>query len=124
MPSLSLSQYAALLITVVAAGSPFCLSADDTIYTAVDLNPVPIKTPPPDYPSEMRRSGISGVVAVTIVIDENGVVVSANATKSSHPDFISPAVEAVKRWKFKPAKKDGAVVKMKVTVPIRFNVDE
>jgi periplasmic protein TonB len=97
---------------------------DETIYTKVDVNPVPVKTPPPEYPLTMKRDGVSGVVAVSIVIDETGAVVSATVTKSSHPDFEAPAVTAIKKWKFKPAQKNGAPVKMKVTVPLRFNVEE
>ena len=105
-----------------------CASAwgqtDETIHTKVDESPVPIKTPPPKFPETMRREGISGVVAVSIVIDEKGSVVTATISKASHIDFERPALEAVKAWKFKPAKKDGAVVKVRVTVPLRFNVDD
>jgi protein TonB len=49
---------------------------------------------------------------------------SSSVSKSSHPDFEKPALDAVKNWKFKPAKKDGNVVKVRVTVPLRFNVEE
>ena len=98
--------------------------ADETIYTKVDENPVPVKTPPPKFPESMRREGIAGVVAVSIVIDEKGSVIDSSISKSSHPDFERPALEAVKIWKFKPAKKDGSVVKVKVTVPLRFNLEE
>ncbi|MBK9991360.1 MAG: energy transducer TonB [Verrucomicrobia bacterium] len=103
---------------------PLHAKADDTVYTKVDVNPVPVKTPPPDYPLSMKRAGVSGVVAVSAIIDEKGAVMSATVAKSSHADFENSAVEAVKKWKFKPAQKDGAPVKMKVTVPIRFNLEE
>ena len=98
--------------------------ADETIYTKVDENPVPIKTPPPKYPESLKREGISGVVAVIIVIDEKGAIISSTVAKASNPDFERPALEAVKNWKFKPAKKDGVPVKVRVTVPLRFNVEE
>jgi protein TonB len=98
--------------------------ADDTVYTKVDENPVPVKTPPPKYPDSLKREGVSGVVAVQIIIDETGVVSSSSILKSSHPDFEKPALDAVRNWKFKPAKKDGAAVKVKVTVPLRFNVED
>lgn len=113
-----------LLLVFALALLPLLASADDTIYTKVDVNPVPVKTPPPDYPEAMKRQGISGVVAVSIVIDEKGTVVSASVAKSSQPDFETPALDAVKKWKFKPAQKDGAPVKMKVTIPIRFNLED
>ncbi len=98
--------------------------ADDTIYTKVDDNPVPIKTPPPKYPDSLKRDGISGVVAVILVIDEKGSIQEASISKSSHHDFEKPALDAVKNWKFKPATKDGNPVKVRVTVPLRFNVSD
>lgn len=113
-----------LLFAALLACFSLHLRADDTIYTKVDVNPVPVKTPPPDYPAGLKFKGVSGVVAVSIVIDEKGLVVSAAAVKSSHVEFESPALEAVKKWKFKPAQKDGVPVKMKVTVPIRFDLEE
>jgi protein TonB len=98
--------------------------ADDTIYTKVDENPVPLKTPPPRYPDSLRREGVAGVVAVTVVIDENGAIISSVVAKSSHPDFDKPALDAISKWKFKPGKKDGTPVKVKATLPLRFNLDE
>jgi len=107
--------------------SAFCASialADDTIYTKVDENPVPIKTPPPKYPDALKHDGITGVVALIIVIDEKGLIDSVSVAKSSHPEFEKPAMDAVKNWKFKPAKKDGNAVKVRVTIPLRFNIDD
>lgn len=119
---ISLSQFNAVLVTAIVALLPFRLSADDTVYTKVDVNPVPIKTPPPEYPTDARRMGLSGVVAVSIVIDEAGKITSAQVLKSSNPDFDASALAAVKKWTFKPGKKDGVAVKTKVTIPLRFDL--
>ena len=72
----------------------------------------------------MKRVGISGVVAVSIVIDEKGLVATAKVAKSSNAEFEASALAAIKKWTFKPAKKDGVPVKVKVTVPIRFDLEE
>jgi protein TonB len=120
----SLSQFTCLLVAAVLAFVPCRLSADETIYAKVDVNPVPTKTPPPKYPDEMKRAGVSGVVAVTIVIDEQGEVASAVVAKSTNPEFEAPALAAVKKWKFKPGKKDGVPVKVRVTIPLRFDLEE
>jgi protein TonB len=64
------------------------------------------------------------MVAVIATIDEKGVVTAATVSKSSHTDFEAPAVEAMKAWKFKPAKVAGNAVKVRVTVPMRFNVSD
>ena len=61
---------------------------------------------------------------VTCVIDEKGDVQDAAIEKSSNASFNPAALAAVKKWKFKPAKLDGAPVAKKVTIPLKFTVDE
>jgi protein TonB len=85
--------------------------------------PVPVRTVAPEYPSEMRREGINGVVMVKCTIDEQGNVLDPQVEKSSNTAFEKPAVEALLRWKFKPAKQDGAPVAIKVSIPIKFVAD-
>lgn len=120
----SLQRFLILTVVLGALGVSAWAQADETIYTKVDENPVPVKTPPPHYPDSLKREGISGVVAVVIVIDEKGAIISSSIAKSSNAEFERPALDAVKGWKFKPAKKDGNPVKVRVTIPLRFNVDE
>jgi periplasmic protein TonB len=116
------------LLPLFTLAALLCLSgsayADDTIYTKVDENPSPTLTPPPAYPEKMREQNITGVVAVSIVIDESGTVTSSSVVKSTNPEFEQPALDAIAKWKFKPGKKDGKAVKVKVTVPMRFNLKE
>jgi protein TonB len=82
--------------------------------------PVPVRTVPPEYPQELRRDGVSGLVMVKCTIDEQGNVVDPQVEKSSNPAFEKPAVDALKKWKFKPAKQDGTPVAIKVSIPIKF----
>lgn len=86
--------------------------------------PVPVRMVPPDYPQELRREGVAGVVMVTCTIDEKGDVQDPTIEKSSNPTFDKPALAAVRKWKFKPAKLDGAAVAKKVTIPLKFTIDE
>jgi periplasmic protein TonB len=82
--------------------------------------PVPVRTVAPDYPDELRREGVSGLVMVKCEIDAQGNVTGAEVEKSSNPAFEKPALAAVKKWKFKPAKQDGTAVAIKVSIPIKF----
>lgn len=82
--------------------------------------PVPVRTVAPDYPDELRREGVSGLVMVKCEIDAQGNVTTTEIEKSSNPAFEKPAVAAVKKWKFKPAKQDGNPVAIKVSIPIKF----
>jgi protein TonB len=112
------------LILVLGCCQHFYAQDAEGIYTKVDQNPTPLKTPEPKYPTALRREGVSGIVSVTCVIDENGKVISAKATKSTRSEFEQPALDAIHNWVFKPALKDGKPVKVRVTIPFRFNVDE
>ncbi len=86
--------------------------------------PVPVRMVPPDYPTELRREGVAGVVMISCTIDEKGDVQDPVIEKSSNATFDKPALAAIKKWKFKPAKLDGAAVAKKVTIPLKFTVDE
>ena len=88
-----------------------------------DTPPVPVRTPPPQYPPELKREGMAGIVTVAIVVDEKGVVTSASINKSTNPAFEEPSLDAVKRWKFKPATKDKQAIPSKVIVPLHFTVE-
>lgn len=86
--------------------------------------PVPVRTVAPDYPGALKRSGVSGLVTLSCLIDEKGDVQDVTLEKASEEAFIQPAIEAVKKWKFKPAKKDGVAVAIKVSIPVRFRISD
>lgn len=115
----TLTAIAAAALTLLVA-SP--LRADDG--AEFDSRPVPVKTPPPQYPTQLRREGVTGLVAIRVVIDESGNVTECTVTKSSHPEFEQPALAAIRNWKFRPASKGGTPVKSHFIVPIKFAVEE
>jgi protein TonB len=90
----------------------------------VDEAPVPIRTMAPDYPAELKRSNVQGVVSVTVVIDESGSVIASEVLKSTNAAFNQPAINALHKWKFKPAKLGDKSVKVKVTIPVKFTIGE
>ena len=102
------------LIVALGLGQVSLLAADGV------EPPVPVRTVPPDYPAEMRRAGTSGVVTVSILIDEKGNVQEPLVVKSSPEAFSQPAIEALAKWKFKPAKQAGEAIAMRVNIPIQF----
>ena len=104
-----------LMLSVVALGAENTAAAND-----FDERPVPVKAVPPVYPPEMLRAGTSGLVSVEVVIDESGNVAERTVIRSSRSEFEKPALDAVRRWKFKPARKSGAAVKARIVLPIQF----
>jgi len=87
---------------------------------AFDEAPVPVQAVQPVLSSELRSAGLSGMVSIKVTIDEKGNVTQATVAKSSNSQFEQPALEAVNRWKFRPAKKAGQPVVAQVMVPLRF----
>lgn len=77
-----------------------------------------IEKPAPPYPPLARAANMQGTVAVQIVIDEQGHVVSAKAT-SGPPLLMQAAVQAAYRARFTPTVLGGQPVK--VTGSITYN---
>lgn len=88
-----------------------------------DEPPMPSKTVAPVYPPELKKDKINGMVTMSIMVDEKGNVANAVVKKSTRPEFEQPAIDAVSKWKFEPAKKDGQPVAVQVVVPVKFSVN-
>ena len=110
-----------LLSFVVLLAAAVVSRAED--FEKPDNPPVPVRTPPPQYPAQLKRDGVSGMVVVNVVIDADGSVEEVEVRKSTNSEFDAPAVEAVKQWRFKPAKKDGNAIRSKVALPLKFSAD-
>ena len=86
--------------------------------------PVPVRTVPPKYPAKLKLDGVAGVVSINCVIDEKGNVTEPKVLKTSNEAFSDPALEALAKWKFKPAKRGGTAVSIKITIPIQFTLGD
>ena len=90
----------------------------------LDQQAQPTSQSRPNYPFEMRRAGIAGEVLVDFIVDPDGNVQNATATKSSQHEFEASAVQAVSKWKFKAGRKGGKNVATHMQVPIVFSLNE
>ena len=61
--------------------------------------PFPVATVEPPYPPKAISSG---VVMIEALVDERGNVTEATVIRSA-PPFDGPALEAARRWRFRPA---------------------
>lgn len=76
---------------------------------------------PPTYPAVARTARVTGVVKVEVVLDESGDV--ADVRNVAGPEMLKrAAIDAVKRWKFKPATRDGQPVKATGFVNFNFTL--
>ncbi len=79
--------------------------------------------PPPAYPDEAIRRGLEGVVMLKLFINANGNVVFVEVVNSSgHPSLDEAAVQALMKWKGKPATRLGAPIPSEEYLPIRFRL--
>jgi len=96
------------LYRLLAAGLAFILT-DTVLAQSKPEPPVPVRTVPPDYPREMQRDGVAGIVMVSCVIDEKGDVQEVAIEEASATNaFDPPALAAVKKWKFRSRPKSTA----------------
>jgi periplasmic protein TonB len=75
----------------------------------------------PVYPTVARNMRMTGVVKVDLVIDENGKVAEVQNT-SGPPMLQRAALDAVKKWKFKPFIRDGQATKATGFVSFNFSL--
>lgn len=75
--------------------------------------------PKPNYPLAARAVRAAGAVAVQVVIDETGGVISAQAV-SGHPLLQQASVAAARQAKFKPTLVSGSAVKVTGIIVYNF----
>ena len=107
----------------VLAFAAFALPATALADSRVEP-PVPVRTVAPNFPNDLHDKGISGVVVVNVLIDQQGNPQDLKVARSSNSEFEEPAMEALRKWKFKPAERDGSAVSIRVVIPIRFSADD
>ena len=88
----------------------------------LEKRPEPVSQVAPTYPSELRKARIEGSVMLTFVLTEEGRVEDPRVENSSRPEFEKPALDAIRRWRFRPGMKDGQAVRTYIRIPMRFRV--
>ncbi len=64
--------------------------------------------------------GITGEVVLMASVDSDGIVENVEIKTSTHSELEVAASEALAKWTFKPAVKDGAAVASKIIIPFLF----
>lgn len=108
------------------AGSitPVRLTGEVFAAAKVDLQPKPTFMAQPEYPSIFRSAAVEGEAVVELVVDAGGKVHEAKAVSFTHQEFEAAAVEAVRKWEFRPGQKSGRAVNTRVRIPIVFAIGE
>jgi len=90
----------------------------------VDVEPLPLLQFPPFYPLQAKFKGIEGSVTLMFIVNAGGSVEHIEVTHSKNGEyFIDSAIQAVKKWKFKPGQKQGKAVPVRVQLPLSFDIN-
>ncbi len=91
----------------------------------MDDQPKILKSVNPAYPPQALRSRKEGSVTVNALINEAGNVSDTGILKGLKDDMglEKAAADAVRKWKFQPAKKDGVNVKVWKPIVITFKAN-
>lgn len=106
---------------LMAGGSPG-VGLDAFDVAELEKRPELLAAVPPLYPPALRKAGVEGSVSVVFVLDEDGHVEDPRVERSSRTEFEKPALEALRKWRFRPGMKDGQPVRTFMRQPIRFTL--
>jgi len=85
--------------------------------------PVAISKVDPVYPEVARKARVSGIVIVECIIDKSGTVRDVQVLKGLPFGLDQAAVEAVKKWKFKPGTLNGQPVDVIFNLTVNFKLN-
>src|SRR5580698_5540153 len=84
--------------------------------------PVCVFCPSPDYTDLARAAKYRGTVELSLIVTKDGAVNSVMVLKGAPFALTQKAIDAVQKWKFKPAKFHGQSVPVRVPVDIEFQL--
>ncbi len=84
-----------------------------------------LNNPRPNYPAVARRRGDQGTVYVRVVVTAEGLAGGVMLERSSgHPSLDEAALNAVRSWRFVPARRAGQAIESPYVVPLVFRLDQ
>jgi TonB family protein len=105
--------------------APEAIPAEPGIYRpgedGVSL-PVCVFCPTPDYTELARSAQYRGTVELSLIVTNHGEVNSVMVLRGAPFALTKQAIDAVMKWKFKPAKRNSLAVSVRVPVDIQFQL--
>jgi TonB family protein len=83
-------------------------------------NPRILFRPPPEYTEDARKARAQGTVEMIVIVQRDGTVTFESFTRRVGYGLDEKALEAVRRWSFDPARRDGIPVPMRITIEVNF----
>jgi TonB family protein len=77
----------------------------------------------PDYPEAARSAAVQGVVTMQALVGTDGIVKQVQVVEGA-PELRDAAMQAVRRWQYRPYRENGIARVFQTVVRIRFILDE
>ena len=83
-----------------------------------------LNNPKPGYPAFARRMGMEGIVMLKVLVSRQGTALKIEVAHSSGYEILDKAAkEAVRNWRFVPARQGDSPVGEWVQVPMAFHLE-
>lgn len=84
-----------------------------------------LQNPAPRYPLAARRAGEQGTVRLKVLVSSDGLPQRVEVDKTSGSSRLdAAALDAVKRWRFVPARRGTTPIESWVLVPVVFRLEQ
>ena len=84
--------------------------------------PRPIYAPDPEYSEEARKAKFQGIVVLWMIVTPDGRTHDVRVARTAGMGLDEKAIEAVRTWRFEPARKDGQPVAVQISVEVSFRL--
>jgi TonB family protein len=91
------------------------------VATKADQMPSPDFQPQPAYPPSMMKHEISADVDAALVVAKDGSVREVWILNAPDASFATATREALSKWHFQPAMRNGQAVDLKMRTRVQFN---
>ena len=79
----------------------------------------------PIYPRIAKKSGWEGTVLVRVTVEANGRASKVDVSRSSgHKVLDDAAIQAIRRWAFRPARDGNIPIRSVVVIPLKFSLSK
>ncbi|HWZ83910.1 MAG TPA: energy transducer TonB [Terriglobales bacterium] len=78
--------------------------------------------PEPEYSEEARKAKYQGTCGLSVVVGPDGLAHDIRVTNTLGLGLDEKAIEAVRKWRFEPAIKDGKPVSVLISVQVNFRL--
>ena len=86
------------------------------------LAPKLVFDPEPEYSEEARKAKYQGTCVLSVIVGPDGLAHDIKVTNTLGLGLDEKAIEAVRKWRFEPAMKDGKPVNVLISVQVNFRL--